>query len=65
MGGIDIVVPEDAEVHAHGLGIMGGFGGHRATVPGQARAPVIIVRALAIPGGTGIWRRTPKKPKKD
>jgi hypothetical protein len=56
MGGIDIVVPEDAEVHAHGLGIMGGFGGHRVTSPGQAGAPVIIVTALAIMGGIGIRR---------
>jgi hypothetical protein len=61
MGGIDIVVPEDAEVHTHGLGIMGGFGGHRVTSPGQAGAPVIIVTGLAIMGGIGIRRRPPKK----
>lgn len=61
MGGIDIVVPEDAEVHAHGLGILGGFGGRRVTSPGQAGAPVIIVTGLAIMGGISIRRRPPKK----
>lgn len=57
MGGIDIVVPENAEVRAHGLGILGGFGGRRATGPGQAGTPVIIVTGLAIMGGIGIRRR--------
>jgi Domain of unknown function (DUF1707) len=61
MGGIDIVVPEDAEVHAHGLGIMGDSGGHGVTGPGQADAPVIIVRGLALMGAIGIRRRAPQK----
>lgn len=61
MGGIDIVVPEDAEVHAHGLGILGCFGGHGVTGPGQADAPVIIVRGLALMGVIGIRRRAPQK----
>jgi DUF1707 SHOCT-like domain len=60
MGGIDIVVPEDAEVRAHGLGIMGGFGGRRAAGPGRAGTPVIVVTGLAIMGGIGI-RRRPRK----
>ena len=49
------------EVHAHGLGIMGGFGGRRVTSPSQAGTPVIIVTGLAIMGGVGIRRRPPKK----
>jgi hypothetical protein len=57
MGGIDIVVPEDAELHAHGLGIMGIFRGHRTPEPGQAGAPVIIVTGLAIMGVISVWRR--------
>lgn len=61
MGGIDIVVPEDAEVRAHGLGILGGFGGRHATGPGQAGTPVIIVTGLAIMGAVGIRRRPSKK----
>jgi hypothetical protein len=63
MGGIDIVVPEDAEVRARGLGIMGVFSGRRTTGPGQAGAPVIIVTGLAIMGKIGVRRRAPKKDK--
>jgi hypothetical protein len=37
MGGIDIVVPEDAEVRARGLGIMGVFSGRRTTAPVRPR----------------------------
>lgn len=61
MGGIEVVVPEDAEVYAHGLGIIGCFGGRRAVGPGRAGAPVIEVTGLAIMGGIGIFRRPPKK----
>ena len=61
MGGIDIVVPQNAEVRARGLGILGGFGGRRATGPGQAGTLVILVSGLAIMGGIGIRRRPPKK----
>lgn len=61
MGGIDIVVPQNAEVRAHGLGIMGGFGGRRAPGPGQPGTPVIIVTGLAIMGGVSIRRRPPEK----
>jgi hypothetical protein len=63
MGGMEIVVPEDAEVQAHGLGIMGGFGGHRVTSTDQAGEPVIIVTGLAIMGGIIIRRRPPNKNK--
>lgn len=63
MGGIDIVVPEDAEVHARGLGLMGMFSGRRTTGPGQAGAPVIIVTGLAIMGQICVRRRAPKNKK--
>jgi Domain of unknown function (DUF1707) len=59
MGGIDIVVPEDAEVHARGLGIMGIFSGRRTSGPGRAGAPVIIVTGLAIMGEISVRRRPP------
>jgi hypothetical protein len=58
LGGIEILVPEDAEVHITGLGIMGGFD-HRAAGEGRDGAPTIIVRGLAIMGGVGIERRPP------
>ena len=40
MGGIEILVPEDAEVHVSGVGVMGGFD-HKATGAGAPGAPRI------------------------
>jgi hypothetical protein len=56
MGGIEIIVPEDAEVHVTGIGIMGGFD-HRADGAGAPGAPRIIVKGLAFWGGVGVERR--------
>jgi hypothetical protein len=58
MGGIEIIVPEDAEVHVVGMGIMGGFD-HRASGAGQAGAPTIIVKGLALMGGVAVERKPP------
>jgi predicted membrane protein len=44
MGGIGITVPEDAEVRASGVGLMGGFN-HGPADPGVPGGPVIRVRA--------------------
>ena len=60
MGGIEIIVPEDAEVHITGLGIMGGFE-HSAAGEGAAGAPTIIVKGLAIMGGVTVERRPPEE----
>jgi len=59
LGGIEIIVPEDAEVHVTGLGIMGGFD-HRAAGIGDEGAPTIIVRGLAIMGGVNVQRKPPE-----
>lgn len=56
MGGIEILVPEDAEVHVSGVGIMGGFD-HRASGVGAPGAPRIIVKGLAFWGGVSVERR--------
>lgn len=56
-----IAVPEDAEVHARGLGIMGIFSGRHTTGPGQSGAPVIIVTGLTIMGEISVRRRAPTK----
>jgi hypothetical protein len=56
LGGIEILVPEDAEVHITGLGIMGGFD-HRAAGEGREGAPTVIVKGLAIMGGVNVERR--------
>jgi hypothetical protein len=56
MGGIDVIVPEDANVHVTGVGIMGGFD-HGATGAGARGAPVIVVSGLAFWGGVSVKRR--------
>jgi hypothetical protein len=58
MGGIEIIVPEDAEVHVTGIGIMGGFD-HRAAGEGDEGAPTIVVKGLAIMGGVNVERKPP------
>jgi hypothetical protein len=60
MGGIEIIVPENAEVHVTGLGIMGGFD-HGAAGEGDEGAPTIIVKGLAIMGGVNVERRPPEE----
>jgi hypothetical protein len=56
MGGMEILVPEDAEVHVNGIGIMGGFD-HRASGVGAPGAPKIIITGFAFWGGVGVQRR--------
>lgn len=59
MGGVGVIVPEDAEVDVHGIGIMGAFD-DRASGPGAAGAPRIIVKGFAFWGGVGVERKPPK-----
>jgi hypothetical protein len=56
MGGIEITVPEDAEVHVSGIGIMGGFD-HRASGAGAPGAPRIVVTGVAFWGGVSVQRK--------
>jgi hypothetical protein len=56
MGGIEILVPEDADVHVTGLGLMGGFE-HNAAGAGAPGAPQIIVKGVAFWGGVSVKRR--------
>jgi hypothetical protein len=56
MGGIDVIVAEDANVHVTGLGIMGGFD-HGATGAGERGAPVVVVTGLAFWGGVSVKRK--------
>jgi hypothetical protein len=60
MGGIDITVPEDAEVIVNGVGIMGGFD-HRASGPGRHGAPRIKITGLAFWGGVSVKRLPPQE----
>jgi hypothetical protein len=58
MGGIEVKVPEDAEVHVNGVGVMGGFD-HSATGEGAPDAPRIVVTGFAFWGGVDVKRRPP------
>jgi hypothetical protein len=59
-GGIDVVVPEDVEVHVEGVGIFGGFGHPDDTSGGVAPGgPVVRITGLALFGGVDVKRRAP------
>lgn len=60
MGGVNVIVPEDADVHMGGFAIMGGFDPGK----GSAKAggsPTVIVGGFAIMGGVSIQRKRVKK----
>ena len=61
MGGIAIIVPDDAEVHVTGIGIMGAFE-HGPTGPGRPGAPKIIINGVAFWGAVDV-KRQPRKGK--
>lgn len=56
MGGIEVLVPEDATVEISGLGVMGGFS-HKAAGRGRPGAPTIKVVGLALMGGVEVERK--------
>jgi hypothetical protein len=60
MGGIEITVPEDANVQVNGIGIMGGFD-HGAAGEGQPGGPTIVINGVALMGGVEVKRRPLKK----
>lgn len=56
MGGIAIVVPEDADVRVNGIGLMGAFE-HGATGVGKPGAPTININGLAFWGAVDVKRK--------
>lgn len=56
LGGVQITVPEDAEVHVGGIGILGGFDGGAAG-DGEPGGPVVVVKGVALLGGVSVERR--------
>jgi hypothetical protein len=62
MGGIEITVPDDANVQVTGMGIIGGFD-HGASGGGQPGGPTIIINGIALMGGVDIRRKPLKKSK--
>lgn len=59
MGGICIIVPDDAEVHVTGVGVMGAFE-HGPTGAGQPGAPKIVINGVAFWGAVDIKRKARK-----
>jgi hypothetical protein len=55
MGGIQITVPEDADVQVNGIGIMGGFD-HSAVGQGSQGGPRIVINGFAFWGGVQVQR---------
>jgi uncharacterized protein DUF1707 len=64
MGGIEITVPEDANVRVTGIGIMGAFD-HESGGTGDPGGPTIIVNGVAFMGAVEVKRRPLKKPKRE
>jgi hypothetical protein len=57
IGTITIVVPEDAEVHITGVGLVGRFD-HHDEGPGTPGAPKITITGVAVCGGVEVKRRS-------
>ena len=57
-GGIDVVVPDDVNLHVEGTGIFGGFS-RPGDDPGELdpRAPVVRITGFALFGGVDVKRR--------
>jgi len=64
MGGVEITVPEDANVRVTGVGIMGAFD-HQSSGTGTPGGPTITVNGVAFMGGVEVKRRPPKKAKRE
>jgi hypothetical protein len=57
IGNITVVVPEDADVHVGGIGIIGGFD-HHDEGPGTPGAPRITITGFAFCGTVDVERRS-------
>jgi DUF1707 SHOCT-like domain len=64
MGGIEVTVPEDANVRVTGVGVMGAFD-HQSSGTGDPNGPTIVVNGVAFMSGIEVKRRPPKKPKRE
>jgi hypothetical protein len=62
MGGVDIIAPEDVDVHVEGFGLMGGYDDATSSQldPPPPGAPVVRVTGIAFWGGVTVRRKPPK-----
>jgi hypothetical protein len=63
MGGIEIIVPYDVNVHLEGVGIMGGYDETGATRQPPPGAPIVRVTGIAFWAGVQVKRKS--RPKAD
>jgi hypothetical protein len=63
LGGMEITVPEDAEVEVGAIGIMGGID-HGGEGPGAPGGPRIRIVGVAVMGGIEVKRGRPKRPRR-
>jgi hypothetical protein len=60
MGGVDVIVPPDLAVEAHGWAIMGGFDGlDRAPARPDPDRPLVRISGFALMGGISVKTRLP------
>ncbi|WP_255953072.1 DUF1707 domain-containing protein [Streptomyces odontomachi] len=58
MGGMQVTVPPELNVHISGIGILGGFGAHHGfDEVGHPDAPVVHITGFALLGGVGVERK--------
>jgi hypothetical protein len=55
-GGTDLYVPEGIDVDFHGFGLFGGTDEHGHEPPPRPGVPVLHIVAIAVFGGTDLWR---------
>jgi hypothetical protein len=62
MGGVEIIAPEDMDVHVEGFGLMGGYDDTTSgeLAPPSPGAPVVRVTGIAFWAGVDVKRKPPK-----
>lgn len=63
MGGVQVTVGPDVEVHVSGVGIMGGFD-HRSAGEGTPGGPRVVITGVALFGGVAVERKLPENERK-
>ncbi|MFI9200097.1 DUF1707 domain-containing protein [Streptomyces sp. NPDC053048] len=63
MGGMQVIVPPELDVHVSGIGVMGGFD-DKASGAGTSGSPRVRVTGFAFWGGVGVDRKETKAERK-
>jgi len=60
MGGVTVIVPDEADVHVTGVGFMGGFD-QGVEGSGASGGPRVVISGFAFWGGAGVKRKGPRR----